>query len=138
MLEFVFFDSRPRQGFVDFLRSRKVPVDEFDDDETYSVGIPEDTEDELLEEIENCYEEMMEFNQALFEAEPGTGEGQAAGVVVNLASGDTVYARVDPSLLGRIMEVLTPEELGEVVNAIVDAVENPDDRPLCHVLSEDR
>ena len=138
MLEFVFFDSRPRQGFVDFLRSRKVPVDEFDDDETYSVGIPEDTEDELLEEIETCYEEMMAFNQALFEAEPGTGEGQAAGVVVNLASGDTVYARVDPSLLGRIMEVLTPEELGEVVNAIVDAVENPDDRPLCHVLSEDR
>ena len=138
MLEFVFFDSRPRQGFVDFLRSRKVPVDEFDDDETYSVGIPEDTEDELLEEIETCYEEMMAFNQALFEAEPGTGEGQAAGVVVNLASGDTVYARVDPNLLGRIMEVLTPEELGEVVNAIVDAVENPDDRPLCHVLSEDR
>ena len=53
-------------------------------------------------------------------------------MVVNLASGDTVYARVDPGLLGRIMQVLTPQELGEVVNAIVDAVENPDGRPLCH------
>jgi hypothetical protein len=30
------------------------------------------------------------------------------------------------------MQVLTPQELGEVDNAIVDAVENPDGRPLCH------
>ena len=34
-------------------------------------------------------------------------------------------------LLGRIMEVLSPEEFGSVVNAIVDAVEQPDRRPLC-------
>ena len=132
MLEFVFFDPRPRQRFVDFLRARGVPVEELQDDETYGVGIPEDTDDDLMDDIEACYEEMMAFNQELFEADLDAGEGQAAGVVVNLASGDTVYARVDPGLLGRIMQVLTPQELGEVVNAIVDAVENPDGRPLCH------
>jgi len=132
MLEFVFFDPRPRQRFADFLRARDVPVEEMQDDETYGVGIPEDTDDDLMGDIEACYEEMMAFNQELFEADLDAGEGQAAGVVVNLASGDTVYARVDPGLLGRIMQVLTPQELGEVVNAIVDAVENPDGRPLCH------
>ena len=58
-------------------------------------------------------------------------------MVVNLASGETVYARVDPSLLGRIMEVLAPEELGEVANAMVDAVENPDSRTLCQALKDD-
>ncbi len=55
MLEFVFFDPRPRQRFADFLRARDVPVEELQDDETCGV-----------------------------------------------------------------------------VNAIVDAVENPDGRPLCH------
>jgi len=136
MLEFVFFDPRPRQRFVDFLRARGVSVDELDDDETHGVGIPEDTDDDLLVEIEACYEELMALDQALFESANDTGDGHAAGVVVNLASGETVYARVDPGLLGRIMEVLTPEELGEVVNAIVDAVENPDARPLCHAPDE--
>lgn len=136
MLEFVFFDPRPRQRFVDFLRARGVLVDELDDDETYGVGIPEDTDDDLMDEIEVCYEELMALDQALFESANDTGDGHAAGVVVNLTSGETVYARVDPGLLGRIMEVLTPEELGEVVNAIVDAVENPDARPLCHASNE--
>ena len=41
-------------------------------------------------------------------------------------------ARVDPLLLGKVMEVLTPQELGDLVNAIVDAVEHPDAQPLCH------
>lgn len=136
MLEFVFFDPRPRQHFVEFLHAREIRVDELDDDESYVVGIPEDTDDELMDEIEACYEEMMAFNKALFETETDTEGGRAAGVVVNLTSGETVYARVDPGLLGRIMEVITPEELGELVNAIVDAVENPDVRPLCHAPDE--
>ncbi|MGB5670714.1 MAG: hypothetical protein WBM71_09170 [Sedimenticolaceae bacterium] len=132
MLEFVFFDPRPRQRFVEFLMAREVPVTELEDDETFGVGIPEDVDDGLMEAIEACYDELMAFDQQLFEAGSEGADAQAAGVVLNLASGDTVYARVDPMLLGRIMEVLTPQELGEVVNAIVDAVENPDANPLCH------
>ena len=136
MLEYVFFDPRPRARFVEFLHARQIPVNEIDDDDTCGVGIPEETDDGLMEEIEACYEELMAYDQTLFETETDTESGQAAGVVVNLGSGETVYARVDPGLLGRIMEVLKPEELGEVVNAIVDAVENPDARPLCHAPDE--
>lgn len=132
MLEFVFFDPRPRQRFVEFLMARAISVTELEDDETFGVGIPEDVDDSLMEAIEAHYDEMMAYNQQLFEAESVGTEAQAAGVVLNLASGDTVYARVNPMLLGRIMEVLTPQEFGEVVNAIVDAVENPESSPLCH------
>jgi hypothetical protein len=73
----------------------------------------------------------MAFNQALVEAEADAADQHAAGVVLDLASGDTVYARVDPVLLGRVMQVLTPQELGGMVNAIVHAVENPDSGRLC-------
>ena len=131
MLEFVFFDPRPRRQFIAFLQQHGVAARELDDDETYGVGIAEDIDDVLLEAVEQRYDELMAVDQALFE-EDATARGQhTAGVVLNLASGDTIYAQVDPVLLGRIMEVLTPEEFGSVVNAIVDAVENPDSRPLC-------
>jgi hypothetical protein len=40
MLEFVFFDPRPRQRLVEFLRARAAPVTELEDGETFSVGIP--------------------------------------------------------------------------------------------------
>ncbi len=131
VLEFVFFDERPLQGFVDFLQAKRVSHERSDEDETFVVAISEDTDDALLEEIESHYDEMMAFNQSLFEAEDGTVDTHSAGVVLNLKSGETVYAQVDPLLLGRVMEVLTPQEFGDVVNAIVDAVENPDSRPLC-------
>lgn len=131
MLEFVFFDSRPREQFVDFLRHRGVVAVQNDDDETYGVAISEDVEDQLLAAIEAHYEELMVLDQSLFEATAGEAGDHTAGVVLNLASGDTVYAQVDPALLGRVMEVLTPQEFGQLVNAIVDAVEYPDARPLC-------
>ncbi len=134
MLEFVFFNAQPRARFADFLHSRGLAVTVNDDDQTYLVAIPEDIDDALLDEIEAYYDEMMAIDRELFEgAADGDGQGQhTAGVVLNLASGETVYAEVDPLLLGRIMEVLTPQEFGLVVNAIVDAVEHPDARPLCH------
>jgi hypothetical protein len=134
MLEFVFFDPQPRRKFAEFLRARGLAPTEREDDETQVVAIPEDVDDALLDTIEAFYDEMMALDRELFEAGADGDDGghQAAGVVLNLASGQTVYARVAPQLLGRIMEVLTPQEFGEVVNAIVDAVEHPDDRPLCH------
>jgi hypothetical protein len=46
-------------------------------------------------------------------------------------NGTSVYADVSPELLHKIMQAVTPEELGDLVNAIADAVEQPDSRPLC-------
>ena len=35
------------------------------------------------------------------------------------------------SLMQRLLTAISPEELGELVNVIVDAVENPDERSFC-------
>jgi hypothetical protein len=131
MLEFVFFHPRPQQRFVAYLRERGIEATELTDAETLGIGIPEDIDDRLLDEIETFYDEMMALDQEIFEAETTEAGHQAAGVVLNLGSGETVYARVDSGLLGKVMQVLSAEELGELVNAIVDAVEHPDRRPLC-------
>lgn len=129
MLEFVFFHPEPRTQFVAFLARFSIAVSEWSDDEVLFVGIPEDIDDARLVQVEAHYDGLMDLDRQLAEGEvPGQ---QNAGVVVNLASGERVYATLDPDLLSRIMSVLSPEELGTLVDAIVDAVERPDARTLC-------
>ncbi|HHI77239.1 MAG TPA: hypothetical protein ENJ94_08715 [Gammaproteobacteria bacterium] len=95
--------------------------------------LPEELDEALAERIEDFYDEMMELGRELYEQEGDQEEVgyHAAGITVQLADGSNVYAQVDPQLLGRIMQVLSPEEFNQVVNAIVEAVENPDARSLC-------
>ena len=131
MLEFVFFDPRPRRRFAEFLRRRGVDAVELADGDTRGIGIPEDIDDGLLNEIEAFYDEMLALDREICEEDGGAQGHQAAGVVLNLGSGETVYARIDPQLLARVMMVLNAAELGELVQAIVDAVEHPDGAPLC-------
>ncbi|RMG38794.1 MAG: hypothetical protein D6720_00650 [Gammaproteobacteria bacterium] len=133
MLEYVFFDPRPRDRFVAHVRDRGLePVLE-EDDGLLKVLLPEEIDDDLAKGIEDFYDAMMEMGRELYEQDADSEEVgyHAAGITVQLADGSNVYAQVDPRLLGRIMEVVSPEEFNSVVNAIVEAVENPDSRSLC-------
>lgn len=134
MLEYVFFHPLPCEQFVNFLREQGLQPEVQEDGETWEVRLPEEMPEAQGDAVEARYDELLELNQVLHDQESDDADQQSAGVVVNLASGETVYASVDSALLARIMSVLTPEEFGEVVNAIVDAVENPDHRTLCQRL----
>ena len=133
MLDYIFFHRIPFDRFVAFLREKGIRPETECSDDGFEVRVPEDLDDALSDQVEECYEELMALNQELFESEQSQGDDNyhAAGVVLNLKDGSTVYADVDAPLLARVMAVLTAEEFGQVVNAIVDAVENPDSRGLC-------
>ena len=138
MLEYVFFDERPRDQFVVFLQEKAVELKLEEDEGVLKVWIPEDLDDDLDEAIEDFYDDMMALNQQLYEDENNEAEVgyNAAGIVLELNTGENVYAQVDPELLGRIMTVVTPDEFNTVVNAIVEAVENPDARTPCQRIRE--
>jgi hypothetical protein len=138
MLEYVFFDERPRDQFVNFLQEKAVELKLEEDEGVLKVWIPEDLDDDLDEAIEDFYDDMMALNQQLYEDENNEAEVgyNAAGIVLELNTGENVYAQVDPELLGRIMTVVTPDEFNTVVNAIVEAVENPDARTPCQRIRE--
>ncbi len=132
MLEYVFFHAEPCRRFVQFLQENDLQPEVENDEETWEVRLPEALEEALLDQVEARYDELLAFNQELADATESGAEGyQTAGVVLNLAGGKTVYAQVDSELLSRIMSVLAPQEFGQVVDAIVEAVENPDTRTLC-------
>ena len=138
MLEYVFFDERPRDQFVTFLREKSVELKLEEDEGLLKVWISEDLADDLDEAIEDFYDDMMALNQQLYEDENNEAEVgyNAAGIVLELNTGENVYAEVNPELLGRIMTVVTPDEFNTVVNVIVEAVENPDARTPCQRIRE--
>lgn len=139
MLDFIFFHKTPLQKFQSFLDSEKIPYEndtEFQasvEETGFTVSISDDYEFDVLDKVENYYDEMMDLNQQLISAEESERDGEIenAGITVNLADGSTVLADVDPNLIYKLSEALTPQEILTLINAIASAVENPDSRPLC-------
>jgi len=140
MLEYVFFNEEPSGRFRDFLADRGVPSRLAQGDPELLVKVDEDcVDDALADEIDAFYDQMLERDQRLYEQalEQSTEHYSASGVVVNLSDGRAVYAGVRPALLAKAMEALTPEELGELVDAIVAAVESPDERTFCQRMRDE-
>lgn len=135
MLEYVFFHQQPFDEFLLFLESMQVePLKhgvEHSDVEGLIVYLQDDLDDELSDRIERYYDEMMRLNEQLVAGEEAKEDSSQVGVAVSVADGRSVLASVEPEILNRILTVISHQQLGELVDAIVDAVENPDDRPLC-------
>jgi hypothetical protein len=134
MLEYVFFHEEPVRRFCSFLAELGLSPSDDNSGESWLVTLDEEqVDDETADRIDAFYDDMFDLDQQLYDSdmqEESENFG-SAGVVVNLRDGTSVYADVPPDLLHRIMQALTPGELGDLVNAIVDAVEKPDSRPLC-------
>ncbi|MCU7892135.1 MAG: hypothetical protein KZQ78_11195 [Candidatus Thiodiazotropha sp. (ex Ustalcina ferruginea)] len=131
MLEYIFFDERPWQGFIDYLIQLGLKPVATSNEEGWLVSLPEDLDDALDEKIETYYDQMLTMNEALIAEQEGMDHLHRAGVNVTLANGRVVQAEIEPELMQRLLEAVSPVELGKFVNAIADAVENPDQRPFC-------
>ncbi|MBI1422210.1 MAG: hypothetical protein GC149_02005 [Gammaproteobacteria bacterium] len=132
MLEFIFFHETPHRLFVDWLKEKGLAPESSIEDETFQVALPEDLDDALYDEIEEKYETFMEMNEEILREENADEAGyHMAGIAVHLKDGNVSYADIDPKLLGRVMGAITAEEFAIIVDAIVTAVENPQDRTFC-------
>lgn len=137
MLEFIFFHQTPKKRFETFLDSLKVPYksdtqfQESIEEAGFTVNISDHYELDIIDKIEDFYDEMMDLNEELVSEQEAGAEIKNAGISVNLSDGSVVLADVDPNLIYKLSGALTPAEIMELVSAIADAVENPDSRPLC-------
>ena len=134
MLEYVFFHQQPMDQFCEFLRDKGIPFQLLESNESLLLAIEEQSiNDSMADIIDEYYDEMLDLDQSIYDQGMVEDEENyaAAGIVVNLMDGQSVYADVPGDLLRKIMDVLSPQELGDLVNAIADAVENPDKRALC-------
>lgn len=139
MLEYVFFHDEPRTRFQHYLSELNIGWIQVDGDPESLVQVAEDeVDDALADRIEAVYDELFSADQALYDASlPESAEHYAgSGLVVNLKDGRSVYADLSPALLNRVLSAVSPEELGTLVDAIVSAVENPDERSFCQRMRE--
>lgn len=135
LLEYIFFHTQPFNQFKQFLKSKNVAllkegIDETDV-EALVVYIQDDLDEALSDQIEDFYDDMMELNEVLIAELDETDEVHNVGLAVSLNDGRSVLAAVEPDVLNRILDVVSHQELGELVDAIADAVENPDASSLC-------
>jgi len=130
MLEFVFFDPKPRDEFLAKVNALDVTSECCQKGDELLVLLSENLDADILDLIEGYYEVTFQMSEALMAEAEGVEHFNLAGVEVNLKNGP-VMATVDPKLLEKLLSVLSFEELGFFVDSIARAVEVPDTRPLC-------
>lgn len=131
MLEYVFFDEVPCKKFVVFLNQKGIEHQPPAGDEVMLVAIPEDLDESVITEVESYYDEMMELGSEILSNRTDDGQVNTAGLTVTLNDGRISYAVLDPAIVNKMLEVLSLDEMNTLVNAIADAVENPNDTPIC-------
>jgi hypothetical protein len=135
MYEFTFLTPDRGAGFVKRLEDElglevKVAEDPIAEEAT-TISISDDIDESLLDRIEEWYEAETEAAEAEMFASGEADTDVSAGVWVQLGDGRSTFAEVEPSVVSRILSVLSADELGEFVSRVADAVENPDDTPIC-------
>lgn len=131
MLEYVFFDRRPRGLFLDVLRDNDVVFDLLDKEDELLVLIADDYPEALMAVIERCFESTLKMSETLMAEDEGVDSFEMAGVEVTLDQQTSVMASVDARVLEKILSVLNFDELSSFVDSISTAVLHPDHRPLC-------
>lgn len=132
MLEYIFFHKTPTRLFTDWLQEQGIKTEITKDDESHTIAIDEDMPDELYKLIEQKYDDLLEMNEEIMNLEHADEEGyHMAGIAVHLRNGLVSYADVDPKLMGRVISAITAEEFATIVDAIVTAVENPQQQTYC-------
>ncbi len=137
MLEFIFFHHDVCKLFTEFVAKRHVVFSIDEDGDTITVSIAEDEDDDLIEQIENEYDRLLGIGRERTDSDEGESSQnyQKASLLITLRNGEKSYAHVDTDLLNRILGGISTEELNGFIEAIVAAVENPEERSYCEIMN---
>ncbi len=125
MLEYVFFQEAPRKQFQEFLTEQGLAWTlESGDFETLVVVDEAGLDNELAERVESMYDELFAVEEALQaeRAAPPRRPDDGSGLTVKLPDERSVYVRLPPELVERVLTVITAEELAVLVEVIACTV----------------
>ena len=130
-----FYDNDIRQSFLDAIKKFKLEslLDNRQEELVVRIEGAIDFDTEL--EIDEIYNRLLGDGLDLWaDDEEATGlETNAAGVRVQLSTGQVCQIRIDTKIMNKVLGCLTPLELDNFVQQIAAAVENPSDTPLCEL-----
>lgn len=138
MLEFIFFHLNICKLFTRFAEQLGIKYEIKDDGETITVLIPDDLDDSRVEQLEDEYDRLLDISREQTDRDEGESREnyQKASLLISLKNGEQSYAHVDMDLINRVLLNISTGELNQLVEAIVDAVENPDERSYCQIIKD--
>jgi hypothetical protein len=138
MLEFIFFHQNICKLFTDFLVELNLEYRISHDDEHIIVAVAEDADDNLIEQLEDKYDQLLDLSRDQTDSDEGEHREnyQKASLLITLSDGSKSYAHVDMDILNRALRMISTTELNTLIEAVVDAVENPDDRSYCQIIKD--
>ncbi len=139
MLEFIFFHQNICKSFTDFIAELGIEYQVEDDDETITVSVSEDVDDDLIEQVEDEYDRLLDLSRDQTDSEEGeSGKNyQKASLLISLKNGEKSYAHVDMDIINRMLRTISTDELNQLIEAVADAVENPDNRSYCQIIKDE-
>jgi len=133
MIEYIFFEAALRDKFVQFAEQRDVPCIASDDTMGLVVAIPEDLADELIDELEECYDALQDEQAALCKSEGDLK--RLAGFRFNLPDGQSRMLPLQTEMANRLLANFSLEEIQGLFDAVADCTLNPNDEHLCKILA---
>lgn len=137
-MEYLFFNESLAKKFIEFCKEKGVQAvieaeASFTEEATYNVTLADITDDDLMESVEEFYNELF-FGEQAAEIEGNDGSGalaDACGVQVQLQSGQFTTVAIHPKIMNKLLSVLTVEELQSFLSQVAEDIENPKDGPIC-------
>jgi len=134
VLEYMFFDAALMRRFLDAAAAHGVSPGVRDDPIAGTVvAIPEDLADAVLDDLDACYEMLQDEQATAAHERDGWVAKRLAGVQVERADGTLGTISLDAAIANRLLAILTPEEVQELIQEVVRSLENPLDGPLCRM-----
>ncbi len=136
--EYTFFDKGIAEKFAAILTEKQYTTLISHDlslsgEDTFDVKIKEPLDDNAVKSIESIYDDML-FGEQAAQFEDNSEEGVVAdscGVQVQLQNGDFTTIAIHPTIMNKILSVLTIEELQKFLAQAAADIENPKNGPVC-------
>lgn len=137
MNEYIFFDNRLRDKFVEHARTLGVECALRDDSMGIIAAVPEDIGDDLADELEAHYDELQEEQSDLLSMSEG-GLKKLAGFQLVLPDGQTCTVPLQPDIAKRLLSCFSFEEVQVLFDTVARSALDPNNRPLCEILRAER
>lgn len=132
MLEYVLFAESLRDRFTTWLDDNGVEYRTAGDDGELLVLIDEDIDDDVQDRIDELYDRLLDESARIADAEDDSPDAvHLVGIQFQRGDGTIGMVGITPELANRLHDCLDRVELQAFVQRVVDAVEHPDDGPLC-------
>ena len=137
MNEYIFFDTGLRDKFVEYAKALGVAYELRDDSMGLVVAVSEELADDLVDNLEERYDELQEEQSELLALSEG-GFKKLAGFHLLLPDGQTCTVPLQPDMANRLLSCFSFEEIQVLFDAVARSALDPKNRPLCEILRAEK